>query len=150
MPKFDYWVTKDGLLLLEGWARDGLVDEQIAHNCGISASTLYSWKNKFPDIAKALRKGKEVVDREIENALIKRAKGYTYVEVKVETELTPDGMPISVKRTEITKHIAPDVTACAILLNNRMPTRYRRNHNKEMLDEDRFKHEKEIESKKIW
>lgn len=127
-----------------------MIDEQIAKNIGIQRQTLYDWKKKYSDISDALKKGKEVVDREIENALIKRAKGYTYVEVKVETELTPDGMPISVKRTEITKHMAPDVTACAILLNNRMPDKYRRNRNKEMLDEDRFKHEKEIESKKIW
>jgi len=29
MAKFDEWLTKDGLLRLEAWARDGLTDEQI-------------------------------------------------------------------------------------------------------------------------
>ena len=39
--KFEYWLTEDGLMLITGWARDGLVDEQIAHNMGIAAGTLY-------------------------------------------------------------------------------------------------------------
>lgn len=43
--KYEYWLTKEGLMLLEGWARDGLTDEQIANNCGITASTLYDWKS---------------------------------------------------------------------------------------------------------
>jgi len=71
--KFEYWLTDDGLILLEGWARDGLTDEQIAHNCGISVATLYNWKNKHVDILEALKKGKEVVDYEVENALHKKA-----------------------------------------------------------------------------
>ena len=72
--KYEYWRTTDGLILLQGWARDGLTDEQIAHNLGIRRTTLYDWKNKYPDINDALKKGKEIVDYEVENALLKRAK----------------------------------------------------------------------------
>lgn len=71
--KFEYWLTEDGLTLIEGWARDGLTDEQIAHNMGITAKTLYEWKNKFGEICKALKNGKEVVDYQVENALLKKA-----------------------------------------------------------------------------
>lgn len=71
--KFEQWRTKDGLTLLEGWARDGLTDQQIAHNMGITATTLYDWKNKFSNISESLKKGKEVVDYEVENALLKKA-----------------------------------------------------------------------------
>lgn len=71
--KYEYWLTADGLTLLEGWARDGLTDEQLAHNCGITAATLYDWKNRFPEISEALKKGKEVVDYEVENALLNKA-----------------------------------------------------------------------------
>ena len=39
--KYEYWLTNEGLILLEGWARDGLTDEQIAHNMGITSKTLY-------------------------------------------------------------------------------------------------------------
>ena len=61
------------MTLLEGWARDGLTDEQIAHNARITATTLYDWKKKYPEISEALKKGKEVVDFEVENALLKTA-----------------------------------------------------------------------------
>lgn len=72
--KYQQWLEPDGLILLEGWAREGLTDEQIAHNCGISTGRLYEWKKKYQKIDEALKKGKEVVDYEVENALLKRAK----------------------------------------------------------------------------
>ncbi len=71
--KYQRWLEPDGLLLLEGWARDGLTDEQIAGNIGITATTLYEWKNRFPEISEALKKGKEVVDYQVENALLASA-----------------------------------------------------------------------------
>lgn len=80
--KYEYWLTPEGLLRLGGWARDGLTDEQIAHNMGISRSTLSEWCKKYPDISDTLKMGKEIVDRQVENALLKRALGYTYNEDK--------------------------------------------------------------------
>lgn len=71
--KFEYWLTAEGLTLLEGWARDGLTDDQIAHNIGINTCTLYDWKKRFPKISETLKKGKEVVDYQVENALLKKA-----------------------------------------------------------------------------
>lgn len=71
--KYQRWLEPDGLLLLEGWARDGLTDEQIAHNMGITAKTLYEWKNAHSEICEALKKGKEVVDYQVENALLASA-----------------------------------------------------------------------------
>lgn len=80
--KFQRWLEPDGLTLLEGWARDGLTDEQIAHNCGITTKTLYEWKNAHGDICEALKRGKEVVDYEVENALLKNAmKGDTTAQI---------------------------------------------------------------------
>ncbi|MDK9899831.1 transposase, partial [Klebsiella pneumoniae] len=76
--KYLEWLTKEGLLKIEGWARDGLTDEQIAEKIGIQRQTLYDWKKKYSDISYALKKGKEVIDRQVENALLKRALGYEY------------------------------------------------------------------------
>ena len=73
MAKYDYWLTEDGLILLQGWARDGLTDDQIAQNMGIGYSTLQTWKGKYQDIQDTLKKGKEVVDFEVENALLAAA-----------------------------------------------------------------------------
>lgn len=104
------WITKEGLAKIEGWARDGLIDEQIAHNIGCSVKTLYNWKKAHLPILQALKRGKEVVDREVESSLHKRALGYYVEEVTYE-------QGIEVKR--VRKHIAPDTTAIIFWLKNR-------------------------------
>ncbi len=71
--KYQKWLENDKLILLQGWARDGLTDEQIARNIGIGKTALYDWKNKYTEFADALKKGKEVIDYEVENALLKKA-----------------------------------------------------------------------------
>ena len=71
--KYQKWLEPEGLLLLEGWARDGLTDEQIAQKIGISRKTLIDWKNRFRNICDTLKKGKEVVDYQVENALLESA-----------------------------------------------------------------------------
>ncbi len=118
--KVEYWLTNEGLTLLESWARDGLIDEQIAKNIGIRRQTLYTWKKKYSDIDVALKKGKEVVDIEVENALLKRAIGYD-IEIK-EEKLDRDGFVHELKRTV---HVAGDVTAQIYWLKNRLPEKWR-------------------------
>jgi len=71
--KYEKWLEPDGQILLQGWARDGLTEEQIAHNMGISARTLTAYKKQYSPILLALKKGKEVVDFAVENALLKKA-----------------------------------------------------------------------------
>ena len=71
--KYKYWKSPEGLAKIAGWARDGLTDEQIAQNMGISRSTLNDWKTKYPDISDTLKKEKDVVDRQVESALLKKA-----------------------------------------------------------------------------
>lgn len=118
--KYAEWLTPDGLILLSGWARDGLTDEQIAHNMGINRTTLYDWKSKYEDIDNALKKTKVIVDMEVENALLKRALGYFVEEEKV-IESEKDG-----KRVEKTrKHIPADVTAQIYWLKNRKKEAWR-------------------------
>lgn len=128
--KYEQWLTTEGLLQLEAWARNGLTDEQIASNIGISRSTLAEWKKKYSDISDTLKRGKEVVDIQVENALLKRALGYSYVETTRErvTELDPQtGEPvIKMKVTkEVTKEVQPDVTAQIFWLKNRKPQEWR-------------------------
>lgn len=123
--KYQKWLTPDGRLLLEAWARDGLTDEQIAHNCGINTATLYDWKKKYPEISESLKRGKEVVDIEVENALLKRAKGYEYLEEKVEIEEDHRGKIKSRKVVQVMKQVAPDVGAAAFWLKNRRPDVWR-------------------------
>ena len=118
--KYAEWLTSEGLLKIEGWARDGLTDEQIAKNIGISRSTLNVWKDRYSDISDALKKGKDVIDRQVENALLKRALGYEYEEVKEKFE---DG--VITERTVTKKKVAPDTTAQIFWLKNRKPDKWR-------------------------
>ena len=128
--KFQEWLTPEGLIKIEGWAKDGLTDEQIAQNMGISRSTLSDWKNKFPDISNALKKGKEIVDRQVENALLKRALGYKYDEITRELKevVNPETGEVEealVETKRVTKEVQPDVTAQIFWLKNRKPDVWR-------------------------
>ncbi len=74
-PKYEKWLEKENLIRLQGWARDGLTEDEIAHNMGITRKTLWEWKQnpELSDISNALKQGKEVVDYIVENALMKNA-----------------------------------------------------------------------------
>ena len=118
--RWEKWLTEDGLLKIQGWARDGLIEKQIAVNMGVSIRTLINWKGRFPELAKALSCGKDVADRQVENALYKRALGYWVTET--ETTTFSDG---TTKTTEKRRHIVPDTTAQIFWLKNRKPDEWR-------------------------
>lgn len=109
-------------MLIEGWARDGLTNEDIAHNMGITRETLNQWSKKYPCILDALKKGKEVTDIRVENALYKRAVGYEYDEITQEYDKATDTM---VTTKIVTKQVAPDTTAQIFWLKNRRPNKWR-------------------------
>ncbi|HCZ1472348.1 TPA: helix-turn-helix domain-containing protein [Staphylococcus aureus] len=102
--------------LVEGWKRDGLTDEQIARNLGVSKHTLIKWKKNIPDFLDAIKKGKEVSDYELENALHKRAVGYYYEEETV----TNKGEVVKIKKYE-----HANLTSLIFALKNRLPHKYR-------------------------
>ena len=54
MAKYTEWLTEEGLLKIEGWARDGLTDKQVAHNMNIAESTLHEWKKKYSVLSESL------------------------------------------------------------------------------------------------
>jgi hypothetical protein len=120
VAKIDEWLEKDKLILLEGWARDGLTYEQIAHNMGIGLTTLKEWRQKQPTIQSALKKGKEVVDIEVENALLKRALGYT-ITLK-EQKVDKDGCVHDLVKDV---HVPGDTTAQIFWLKNRKRQQWR-------------------------
>lgn len=116
MAKYTEWLTREGLLQIEGWAKDGLIDEQIAKNMGVAYSTFKDWKKRFPDLSAVLKRSKEVVDREVENALFESAKGFVYEEETV----TNTGEVVTLK-----KYSKPNVTAQIFWLKNRKRNEWR-------------------------
>ena len=125
---YQKWLEPENLLLLQGWRRDGLDIAQIARNVGVKRQTLYDWCTKHKEIADALKKGTEVSNYEVENALYKSAVGF-YVTEQEQTEVQgfdANGEP----RTTITKHqrrryIPPQLGAMCFILKNRLPEKWR-------------------------
>lgn len=115
--------VKPYLNQIAAWARNGLVDEQIAQNLGVATSTFYEYKKKFPELSEALKTNKELADLEVENALRQRALGYEYNEI---TKELINGELVVTK--VVTKQMAPDTTAQIFWLKNRRPDIWRDRH----------------------
>lgn len=132
--KYDQWLTEEGLLRIQGWARDGLTDKDIAKNMRVGYTSIREWKKKFPEIAEALRIGKDSADRIVENALYKSACGYTVkvlkpVKVK-QIDYDPEtGRKVheseTLKLVEEELHYPAQVTAQIFWLKNRKPDQWR-------------------------
>ncbi len=105
---------------IKDWCRNGATDEEIAKRLGISRDSFYQYKKEFSDFSDTLKETKEIVDAQVENALLKRALGYEYKEV---TKKVVDG---ELKVTKvITKQVVPDTTAQIFWLKNRRPDKWR-------------------------
>ena len=72
-PSIIDWGTVENLQLLEEWSTQGLYIKDIAAKMGISVSTVYDWMNKNPEIAAAIKKGRDKSIDMVENALFKSA-----------------------------------------------------------------------------
>lgn len=116
MNKYELWREESGLTLLRGWAREGVTERELSRRMGVSKSTLRDWKKRFPEIREALEKGGDVVNYEVEAALLRKALGYESTERKVEVSAKGER-----KETETTKQVAPDVSAISLWLKKRKP-----------------------------
>lgn len=122
--KYQEWLEHDNLLMIEGWARQGLTDEQISKNMNISYSTFREWKKKYSALSAALKKGKTPVDFEVENALLKRAMGFEYEETETIIEEVDGKQRKRIKK--IKKVALPETSAIIFWLKNRMPEQWRK------------------------
>lgn len=131
----DDWLTDDGLLLLESWARDGYTMTDISNKIGIDNDCFLRWKDRYPEIRKAVSKGKELVDYQVENALLKSALGYKTKEVKVTTTMRYGKVVETIK--EVTdKEIAPSVPAIQMWLYNRNKDKWKNMNNAKTVFDD--------------
>ena len=120
MAKAEYkkWLEPDNLTRLRSWARDGLTNEQIAKKIGVRRQTISEWSKKYPDIADALKKGKEVVDSEIEDSLISVMKKHTITTTQYKM-VKKDDFNLKAERSKfanIYKLDHPDATKNEILI----------------------------------
>lgn len=124
--KYAGWITEDGLTAIRGWARDGMVDEEIAKKMGISSSTFYAWQKEHPEIKQALTEGKGPVDTAVEDRLLDMCMGFMVQEKKIfklRTErYDENGRKITEERLEEreeSRYIAPSVEAQKFWLAHR-------------------------------
>ena len=118
------WLEEDNLMLLECWARDGYTFEDVANRIGISSTTLRWWRKQYPEIDKALKAGREIIDYKVENALLKSALGYKTKEVKVTTTYR-NGKVVETIKEVTDKEQAPNVSAAQCWLYNRLPKKWK-------------------------
>ena len=130
------WLEEDNLMLLECWARDGYTFQDIANRIGIAVSTLRMWRMQYEDIDNALKKGREIIDYKVENALLKSALGYHTKEVKVTTTIRY-GKTVETIKEVTDKEQAPNVSAIQCWLYNRLPNKWKKNRDQLIeLDEE--------------
>ena len=131
-PKYTEWLTHDGLLRIEGWARDGLSLAQIAHNVGVADSTFRRWKEENEALSAAIKRGNAPVDLEVENAMLKSALGHKEtvrkaIKVKTEKQKVGEGKIVEehIEYVDEEVYIPPQVVAQIFWLKNRRPDKWK-------------------------
>jgi hypothetical protein len=115
------------------WVRNGEYDRDICEKLGVSKDTFLEYKKKYSDLSDAIRRGEQNLQRDLENALYKRALGYEYFETK--REVKKGDQPFKkVSRTK--KHVLPDVQALIFVLCNLYPDKWKRQDQNEIANKD--------------
>lgn len=118
------WLQPEKLKLLLQWKKAGSSDREIAKEMGISAVTLKQWEKRYPTIAAALQE-KEGPDNKVEDALLRRALGFTAVETTYECVRDEDGNEKMVVKRKVEKQVPPDLSAQTFWLKNRHPDKWK-------------------------
>lgn len=134
--KFDF-TDKQNILRIEGWARDGLDDKQIAANIGYNETYFSELKGKIPELSEALKKGRAPLDVLVESTLYRKSIG---MKIKVQQAIKvkdvyydDQGRRCQTERVEIVdldQEVPPDTTAGIFWLKNRKPEQWNRQPDK--------------------
>ena len=95
----------------------GATDKEIADAFGLSVSTIYDYKKKYPDFSRAFARGRKRIVFEIKGALLKKALGFEYEEEKRVGRKDKSGENI-VLVEKYKRYCVPSETAAAMLLRN--------------------------------
>lgn len=116
---------------VKDWCRNGATDEEVAKRLGINIDTLYSYKKKFSEFSESIKKGKEIFDSEVENALYERCIGGKVTlkrPFKVKRTIFENGKKVEneeVVYADYEEYVIPDTTAQIFWLKNRRPDKWR-------------------------
>lgn len=147
--KYDTYV-KPRLKEIEEWcSKSGATEQQICDILGVAVSTFNEYKNKYPELMEALKKGRQEIVFNVRGALYKKAIGYDYEEVKKYIKKDVE----TGKKTEYTevttKHQAPSEAAANMLLKN-YDKDWQDNPQMYELKKMEFELKKQIAEKDLW
>lgn len=97
----------------------GATNKDLADFFVVSESTIDNWMKEHASFLGALKDGREKADALVSERLFSRATGYSHPDVHI------SNYQGTITKTEITKHYAPDTTACIFWLKNRRPDLWR-------------------------
>ncbi|MFZ4539930.1 hypothetical protein [Propionivibrio sp.] len=97
----------------------GMTDSELANHFEVCESTIYEWKNGFPEFSESLTSGKEDADGNVARSLYQRATGYSHPDVSVNV------VNGEVILTNLTKHYPPETGAAKLWLINRQPRKWK-------------------------
>lgn len=127
------WITEDGLSIIRMYESLGWTDEKIAREIiGITPQTLCEWKNRFPELAEAIKGGRQRPLAKVVEALqfnclggkvtLKKVAMKKTVEYENGKRLREVTEPIEVEE-EV--YVKPDTIAQIFYLKNRDSSNWR-------------------------
>lgn len=93
----------------------GMTDNEIAQFFCVNPSTIWRWKNDYPEFCNSMLRHRDEADENVVQSLYKRATGYSYDAVKI---FMPGGSTEPVYAPYV-EHIPPDTNAARLWLTNR-------------------------------
>ena len=114
---------KPNLAEIAKLAEKGATDSQVAQLCGISLTTLYEWKKRYPEFTDAIARAKNKADDLVESALHRSAVGFEYDEVS-ETSVADNANKKAIRRVVTKKFVPPNPQAAMSWLRNRRPEKW--------------------------
>lgn len=131
------------------WLENGATEKQIAYNLGVSYSTFNKYKAEKTEFAEILKNGRKNLVLQLRGALVKKALGFEYKEVKKYSKKDENGN-VTHYVEETTKPALPDVAALNLCLKNYDPDEWANDPQQLRLKEKELELRREIAEKNDW
>ena len=103
------------------WAENGVTEEDIAKNCGVSYASFRNYKKTHLELEGALLAGRTVADLKVEGALFKKATGFSYKETRKSKKYDREAEKYIEESQNTTRYVPADTQAAMFYLTNRKP-----------------------------
>lgn len=140
--KYQEWLQPDKLEQITNWAAKGLNNKELAQSMNVVMSTFCLWRDKYPEISEAIKKGRQLSVQCIENKFFQTAFGgveeITEV-IEEKTVIDNKGVEHKIVDKKITKRkLPPNVTAQIFYLKNKAGYRDNPEESQEVEDTEAF------------